>query len=131
MRGLELVSFRFPSLGATDWINHDLPRGARSYLIGLTFGLIASFCSTVLATLLTWVATTQNLVLSAGLLMAYAIGYVMPLVVAGTFTPSIKKILELRRWYSWINPISGGLLLAFGIFSLLSVYPLFNSQTIF
>ncbi|MEL7078441.1 MAG: cytochrome c biogenesis protein CcdA, partial [Cyanobacteria bacterium J06582_2] len=56
---LEIVSFRFPSLGATDWISDDLPRGLRSYLIGLTFGLIASPCSTpVLATLLTWVATT-------------------------------------------------------------------------
>ena len=121
---LEIVSFRFPSLGATDWISDDLPRGLRSYLIGLTFGLIASPCSTpVLATLLTWVATTQNLVLGAGLLVAYAIGYVMPLVVAGTFTASIKKILELRRWSSWINPVSGGLLLAFGIFSLLSRLP--------
>ena len=121
---LEIVSFRFPSLGATDWISDDLPRGLRSYLIGLTFGLIASPCSTpVLATLLTWVATTQNLVLGAGLLIAYAIGYVMPLVIAGTFTASIKKILELRRWSSWINPISGGLLLAFGIFSLLSRLP--------
>ena len=93
---LEILPLRFPSLGATDWISQDLPRGLRSYLIGLTFGLIASPCSTpVLATLLTWVATTQNLVLGGGLLIAYAIGYVTPLVIAGTFTASIKKILEL------------------------------------
>ena len=121
---LELLPLRFPSLGATDWISQDLPRGLRSYLLGLTFGLIASPCSTpVLATLLTWVATTQNLVLGGGLLIAYAIGYVTPLVIAGTFTASIKKILELRRWSSWINPVSGALLLGFGIFSLLSRLP--------
>ena len=121
---LEILPLRFPSLGATDWISQDLPRGLRSYLIGLTFGLIASPCSTpVLATLLTWVATTQNLVLGGGLLIAYAIGYVTPLVIAGTFTASIKKILELRRWSSWINPVSGALLLGFGIFSLLSRLP--------
>ncbi|MEM8721743.1 MAG: cytochrome c biogenesis protein CcdA [Cyanobacteria bacterium P01_G01_bin.39] len=121
---LEILPLRFPSLGATDWIKDDLPRGLRSYLIGLTFGLIASPCSTpVLATLLTWVATTQDLVLGAGLLIAYAVGYVMPLVIAGTFTASIKKILELRRWSSWINPVSGALLLGFGIFSLLSRLP--------
>ena len=118
---LEILPLQFPSLGATDWIGEDLPRGVRSYLLGLTFGLIASPCSTpVLASLLTWVATTQNLVLGGGLLVAYAIGYVTPLVVAGTFTASIKKILELRRWSSWINPVSGALLLGFGIFSLLS-----------
>ena len=121
---LEILPLRFPSLGATDWISQDLPRGLRSYLIGLTFGLIASPCSTpVLATLLTWVATTQNLILGGGLLIAYAIGYVTPLVIAGTFTASIKKILELRRWSSWINPVSGALLLGFGIFSLLSRLP--------
>lgn len=121
---LEILPLRFPSLGATDWISEDLPRGVRSYLLGLTFGLIASPCSTpVLATLLTWVATTQNLVLGGGLLIAYAVGYVTPLVIAGTFTASIKKILELRRWSSWINPVSGALLLSFGIFSLLSRLP--------
>ena len=121
---LEILPLRFPSLGATDWIGQDLPRGLRSYLLGLTFGLIASPCSTpVLATLLTWVATTQNLVLGGGLLIAYAIGYVTPLVIAGTFTASIKKILELRRWSGWINPVSGALLLGFGIFSLLSRLP--------
>ncbi|MDJ0569194.1 MAG: cytochrome c biogenesis protein CcdA [Pleurocapsa sp. MO_192.B19] len=121
---LEILPLRFPSLGATDWIGEDLPRGVRSYLLGLTFGLIASPCSTpVLATLLTWVATTQDLVVGGGLLIAYAIGYVTPLVIAGTFTASIKKILELRRWSSWINPVSGGLLLGFGLFSLLTRLP--------
>jgi cytochrome c-type biogenesis protein len=121
---LEILPLRFPSLDATDWISQDLPRGVRSYLLGLTFGLIASPCSTpVLATLLTWVGTTQNLVLGGGLLVAYAIGYVMPLVIAGTFTASIKKILELRRWSSWINPVSGALLLGFGVFSLLLRLP--------
>ena len=121
---LEILPLRFPSLGATDWIGEDLPRGVRSYLLGLTFGLIASPCSTpVLATLLTWVATTQDLVVGGGLLIAYAVGYVTPLVIAGTFTASIKKILELRRWSSWINPVSGALLLGFGIFSLLTRLP--------
>jgi cytochrome c-type biogenesis protein len=118
---LEILPLRFPSLGATDWIGKDLPRGVRSFLLGLTFGLIASPCSTpVLATLLTWVATTQDLIVGAGLLIAYAIGYVTPLVIAGTFTASIKNILKMRRWSSWINPVSGALLLGFGIYSLLS-----------
>jgi cytochrome c-type biogenesis protein len=118
---LEILPLRFPSLGATDWIGEDLPRSVRSYLLGLTFGLVASPCSTpVLATLLAWVANTQDLLVGGGLLIAYAMGYVAPLILAGTFTASIKKILELRRWSGWINPVSGALLLGFGIFSLLS-----------
>jgi cytochrome c-type biogenesis protein len=118
---LEILPFNFPSLGAADWINDELPKGVRSYLIGLTYGLVASPCSTpVLATLLAWVAATQNLAVGAGLLLAYTTGYVAPLILAGTFTASIKKILEIRRWSGWINSASGALLIGFGIFSLLS-----------
>jgi cytochrome c-type biogenesis protein len=118
---LEILPLRFPSLGATDWIKQDFPAGLRSYLLGLTFGLVASPCSTpVLATLLAWVAATQDWTVGAGLLLTYTAGYVMPLIVAGTFTASLKKLVELRRWSSWINPASGVLLIGFGVFSLLS-----------
>jgi cytochrome c-type biogenesis protein len=121
---LEIFPLRFPSLGATDWIGENLPLAWRSYLLGLTFGLVASPCSTpVLATLLAWVATTQNLVVGSGLLLAYTAGYVAPLVLAGTFTATIKKLLELRRWSGWVNSASGALLLGFGIFSLLIRLP--------
>ena len=124
---LEILPLQLPNFGGTDWIGEDLPRGVRSYLLGLTFGLVASPCSTpVLATLLAWVATTQDLVLGGSLLLAYAIGYVAPLILAGTFTASIKKILELRRWSGWINPVSGILLLCFGLFSLISRLPIVN-----
>ena len=118
---LELIPLRFPSIGATDWINQDFPTALRSYLVGLTFGLIASPCSTpVLATLLTWVAATQDQWLGGSLLLSYTGGYVLPLVLAGTFTASIKKILEMRRWSGWINGSSGVLLIGFGVISLLN-----------
>ncbi|MEO0408684.1 MAG: cytochrome c biogenesis protein CcdA [Cyanobacteria bacterium P01_A01_bin.135] len=121
---LGLLPLRFPSLGSTDWITKDMPGGARAYLIGLTFGLVASPCSTpVLATLLTWVSATGDPVLGSGLLLAYTIGYVTPLVLAGTFTASIKKLLELRQWSSWITPASGALLLGFGVVSFLLRLP--------
>ncbi len=122
---LEIIPLNFPSLGATDWIKKDFPPAIRSYLLGLTFGLIASPCSTpVLASLLAWVANTQDLILGAGLLISYTLGYVTPLIIAGTFTATIKKLLAMRRWSSWINPVSGVLLLGFGVFSLLSRLPL-------
>ncbi|BBD58151.1 cytochrome c biogenesis protein, transmembrane region [Nostoc sp. HK-01] len=121
---LEALPIQFPSLGETNWISPDLPPGVRSYFIGLTFGLVASPCSTpVLASLLTWVASTQDLILGAVLLLSYTAGYVAPLILAGTFTAAIKKLLELRRWSGWINPVSGALLVGFGVFSLISRIP--------
>ena len=121
---LELIPIKLPYLGNSDWITNNFAPGIRSYFLGLTFGLVASPCSTpVLATLLAWVASTQDLLLGGVLLLFYTVGYVTPLIVAGTFTASLKKLLELRRWSIWINPVSGILLISFGFLSLLSRLP--------
>ncbi len=116
---LEALPLPMPSFDSMGWISQDLPTGVRSYLLGLTFGLVASPCSTpVLATLLAWVSTTGDLILGGVLLLFYAMGYVTPLILAGTFTANIKKFLEIRQWSGWITPASGILLVAFGVFSL-------------
>jgi cytochrome c-type biogenesis protein len=126
---LEALPLRLPAWGGMEWISKDLPESLRSYLIGLTFGLVASPCSTpVLATLLAWISATQDPILGSVLLLAYAAGYVAPLILAGTFTASIKKILEVRRWSGWITPASGALLVGFGVFSLL--FRLFPTGTV-
>lgn len=118
---LEALPLQLPSWGGIDWISQDLPASVRSYLIGLSFGIVASPCSTpVLATLLAWISTTQDPLLGSFLLISYTAGYVSPLILAGTFTAAIKKLLELRRWSGWITPVSGALLVGFGVFSLLS-----------
>ena len=110
-----------PSFNDTGFLEKNIPRSAKSYLLGLTFGLVASPCSTpVLATLLAWVGEKGDPVLGASLLLAYTVGYVAPLMLAGIFTASIKRILELRRWSGWITPASGILLIGFGLFSLMT-----------
>lgn len=116
---LEALPLPMPSFDSVGWISKDLPKGVRSYLLGLTFGLVASPCSTpVLATLLAWLSATGDVILGGVLLLAYAAGYVAPLILAGTFTASIKKLLEMRQWSAWITPTSGALLVGFGVFSL-------------
>ena len=99
----------------------NLPKGLRSLLIGLSFGFVASPCSTpVLVTLLAWVSGSGNLLVGTEFLLAYAIGSVLPLAIAGTFTGLIKQFLELRRWSSWLNWGSGLILIGFGTLSILS-----------
>ena len=117
---LEALPLPLPNPGELDFLNRGIPLVLKSYLLGLTFGLVASPCSTpVLATLLAWISTTGDPLLGAALLLAYTVGYVFPLVLAGSFTATIKRLLELRRWSGWITPTSGALLLGFGVFSLL------------
>ena len=65
---LNALPLQFPSFGGMEW-SKELPAGVRSYLIALTFGLIASPCSTpVLATLLSWVVAKQDLLFGGVLL---------------------------------------------------------------
>jgi len=110
-----------PSFTGTDFMQNNIPRSAKSYLLGLTFGLVASPCSTpVLATLLAWVGEKGDPLLGSSLLLAYTVGYVAPLVIAGIFTASIKRILAIRQWSGWITPVSGVMLVGFGVFSLVS-----------
>lgn len=124
LMGLNLLNalpLRLPAFDSMALIPDGVSTSTRSYLLGLTFGLVASPCSTpVLATILAWISSTHDPFLGGGLLLAYTGGYVAPLILAGTFTASLKKVLELRQWSGWITPASGILLLSFGVFSLLS-----------
>jgi cytochrome c-type biogenesis protein len=118
---LELIPLSFPNLDTSGWINDRLAPPVRGYLIGLTFGLIASPCSTpVLATLLAWIVQAHNFALGAGLLLAYTAGSIMPIAIAGTFTVALTKLLALRQWSRIINIVSGFALVGFGLFSLVS-----------
>lgn len=122
---LEVLPIQFPSLGQLIPVPDAWPRSLRSYLVGLTFGLAASPCSTpVLAALLAWVSTTRDPLVGGGLLLSYAIGYVSPLILVGTFAASLKGVLALRSRSGWIVPTSGALLVGFGVFSLLSRLPI-------
>lgn len=118
---LEALPLRLPSFSGVELISDQLPRGVRSFLLGLTFGLVASPCSTpVLATLLAWISSTQDPILGGGLLLSYTAGYTAPLIIAGTFTAAIKRFLSIRKWSAWITPTSGVILIVFGVFSLLN-----------
>jgi cytochrome c-type biogenesis protein len=118
---LEALPIRFPSFTSFDPFLSKLPTGAQSYGLGLTFGLVASPCSTpVLATLLAWVSATKDPILGSCLLLAYTLGFTAPLIIAGIFAGAVKQFLSLRRWSSWITPASGVLLIGFGVFSLLT-----------
>lgn len=118
---LDIIPLKFPNWDTSNWIKDNFPNSLKSYVLGLTFGLIASPCSTpVLITLLAYIANSKNLVIGAIFLISYAIGYVFPLILAGTFTGTLKSFLNLRIITQWINPLSGAVLLIFGIFSLAS-----------
>ncbi|MCX8078274.1 MAG: cytochrome c biogenesis protein CcdA [Geminocystis sp.] len=118
---LEVIPLPIPQWNIPLPSNKSFPKSLQSYLLGVSFGFIASPCSTpVLITLLAYVSSSGNLILSSLFLGSYALGYVSPLVVAGTFTGIIKSLISLKTVTRWLNPLSGIILVVFGVYSLIS-----------
>ncbi|XP_044484596.1 cytochrome c-type biogenesis ccda-like chloroplastic protein isoform X2 [Mangifera indica] len=120
---LEIIELQLPSF----FDNFDpraaaanFPSSVQAYLAGLTFALAASPCSTpVLATLLAYVATSKDPVIGGSLLLTYTTGYVAPLLLAASFAGALQSLLSFRKFSSWINPVSGALLLGGGVYTFL------------
>lgn len=74
----------------------------------------------MLATLLAWVGTTRDPLAGGALLLAYATGYVAPLLAAALFSGALSRLLAARKWSAWVTPASGVLLVAGGTYGFLS-----------
>jgi cytochrome c biogenesis protein CcdA len=91
-----------------------------AFLIGLFFGIVASPCATpVLAVILTFAATKQNIAYSGGLLLAYALGHWVLVLGAGISVGFAHKVLHskgISSFSTWSKRIGGVLLIGVGIY---------------
>ena len=99
-----------------------------AFLLGLMAGVVATPCTTpVLAVILTYVAVQARLLYGVSLLFAYAVGFAVPLVLAGAFADfllQLKRLQDKTRYRDWIGKGSGVLLIAFGLYLMkLAVWP--------
>jgi len=91
-----------------------------AFILGLTFGFVASPCATpILAVLLTFVAATGKPIYGGLALFAYGFGQGVPLIVIGTFTTILKTLDKAKSWGEKIKQVSGILLVIFGIYLLI------------
>jgi cytochrome c biogenesis protein CcdA len=86
---------------------------------GLSLSLILGPCGTpVLASVLSFAAYKQSIAFGALLLFAYGIGNGLPLLLAGTASSTFLKRIQGGRLGRWIDPVSGVLLIALGLYLL-------------
>ena len=120
---LGLLKFSLPSGPDPEIWRNQVPPSLAPVSAGLAFGLASSPCTTpVLAVLLAYVAKQGNPLGGTIFLASFAIGQIVPLLIAGTFAASIPKLLSLRPIGKWVPPISGAILLSVGLLSLLSIW---------
>ena len=91
-----------------------------AFIIGLFFGIVASPCATpVLAVILTFAATKQNIAYSGGLLLAYALGHWVLVLGAGISAGFAQKVLAskgIANFSSYSKKIAGVILMGVGLY---------------
>jgi cytochrome c-type biogenesis protein len=117
---LGAITFRLPGLGKLPATTMKRKGIWSAFLLGLTAGIVATPCTTpVLATILAYVAVQARLLYGVSLLFTYALGFTVPLLLAGFFADflmSLKKLEERTGYREWITKGSGVLLIVFGLY---------------
>jgi cytochrome c-type biogenesis protein len=114
-----VVSLPLPNLVGDVQISERVPAWLRAYGIGLLFGVTASPCSTpVLVAILAWVSQSRDPWLGGLLLLTYALGLMLPLLLVGFFTGLLTQLLALRRWSGSVTWLSGLVLVVVGTLTL-------------
>jgi cytochrome c-type biogenesis protein len=92
-----------------------------SLLLGIASGIIMSPCSApVLAVLLSYVATKQNIVFGMSLLFVYSIGMGALLILLGTFTGLLASLPKSGPWMVRIQKAFGVIFIVMGEYFLIT-----------
>ena len=118
---LGLIKFQLPNSPDFKFIENKVPPFLAPMVTGAAFGLASSPCITpVLATLLAWVSQAKNPIISIIFLFFFGLGQVMPLIIVGFTTESLKKLLEFRKFSQIIPTFSGLILISLGLLNIIS-----------
>lgn len=104
-------------------------RGALgAFLLGLLFGVISTPCAVpILAVLLTFITAKGSVVYGGALLLTYALGHCMLVLLCGVSAGAVKAILGSSRWASanlWLRRAAGVVVILVGAYVVLA--PVFH-----
>jgi len=118
---LGILKFRFPNGPDLKFVEDKVHPLLTPFVIGTAFGFASSPCITpVLATLLAWVSQSKSPAISILFLSFFGLGQVIPLIIAGATTESLKQFLEIRKYSQIIPLFSGIFLISIGVLNLIS-----------
>ncbi len=118
---LGIVKFQYPNIPTFKFIENKVPPFLAPMFTGAAFGLASSPCITpVLASLILWVSQSKNPLTSLIFLFFFGLGQVLPLIVVGFTTESLRKLLEFRKFSQIIPTFSALILISLGVLNLIS-----------
>jgi len=92
------------------------------FILGILSGFVAGPCTApVMGVLLTYVATTRDTILGAGLLFAFALGMGLLLIFVGTFSGVLASMPKSGEWMVKIKKVLGIFMIGLGEYFLIQM----------
>jgi len=86
-----------------------------TFLLGASAGLVASPCLTpALASILAYVSTKRNIIFGMSLLMVFAYGMGLVLILAGTFSSILINLPKLGKWAVYVKRAGSLIIMVLG-----------------
>ena len=105
----------FPTIGKLSHVRQKGYPGA--FLLGVVSGLVASPCvAPALAAILLYIGTTQNIIAGVGLLVVFAYGMGLTLILAGTFSTVLLHFPKSGKWMLFVERFCALVLMGLGAY---------------
>ncbi len=97
-----------------------------AFMLGLAYGVLSGSCTFgFIAPILAIIAVQQKVATGILFILLFAIGHCLPIVVAGSSTAAVKRVLENSRWQvagNWFRKGAGALIGLLGIYFVINPF---------
>lgn len=86
-------------------------------LLGMVSGLVASPCvAPALGAILVYLASTRNILYGGSLLLVFAYGMGLTLILVGTFSTALLHLPKSGKWMLYVEKVCASVLICLGIY---------------
>lgn len=101
-----------------------------AFVLGLAYGVLSGSCTFgFIAPILAIITVQEQVMTGIVLIILFGVGHCLPIVIAGSSTAAVKKLLENSMWNGagqWFRKIAGSTIVLLGIYFILT--PFFSAS---
>lgn len=97
-----------------------------AFVLGLGYGVLSGSCTFgFIAPILAIITIQEKVATGILFIILFALGHCLPIVIAGSSTAAVKKLLENSRWNGagvWFRKLAGSTIVALGIYFIVTPF---------
>ena len=95
-----------------------------AFFLGLVYGVLSGSCTFgFIAPILAVITIQQQIATGIAYILLFAVGHCLPIVVAGSSTAAVRKLMENRAWLgtgNWFRRAAGIIIVLLGVYFILN-----------